>query len=66
MNGFNAFYFSFVTLSTAGYGDIVPVSRMARMLAVMESVTGLFYVAILIARLVTMYSSNVSAKDKAP
>src|SRR6266480_4741663 len=37
MNGFNAFYFSFVTLSTVGYGDITPVSRIARWLAAMEA-----------------------------
>ncbi len=43
MNGFNAFYFSFVTLSTVGYGDITPVSKAARMLAAMEAMTGLLY-----------------------
>jgi hypothetical protein len=56
MNGFNAFYFSFVTLSTVGYGDITPVSKVARMLAAMEAMTGLLYVAVLIARLVALYS----------
>src|SRR5437667_9034386 len=35
IHGFNAFYFSFVTLSTVGYGDITPVSKVARMLAAM-------------------------------
>jgi len=60
MNGFNAFYFSFVTLSTVGYGDITPVSRVARMLAAMEAMTGLLYMAILIARLVALYSSPKS------
>ena len=54
--GVNAFYFSFVTLSTLGYGDITPVSPIARMLAAMESMTGLLYVAVLIARLVSLYS----------
>src|SRR5438876_2684284 len=44
MNGFNGFYFSFVTLSTVGYGDITPVSRIARWLAAMEAMTGLLYV----------------------
>src|SRR5947199_3358407 len=46
INGFNGFYFSFVTLSTVGYGDITPVSRMARWLAAMEAMTGLLYVAV--------------------
>ena len=55
MEGFNAFYFSFVTLSTVGYGDITPVSKVARVLAAMEAMTGLLYVAVLIARLVGPY-----------
>ena len=57
MDGFSAFYFSFITLSTVGYGDIAPVSKAARMLAVTEAVAGLFYVAVLISRLVAIYSS---------
>ena len=60
MAGFNAFYFSFITLSTVGYGDITPVSKVARMLAAMEAMTGLLYVAVLIARLVALYSSPKS------
>jgi hypothetical protein len=56
MKGFNAFYFSFITLSTVGYGDITPVSTMARWLAAMEAMTGLLYVAVLISRLVSLYS----------
>ena len=66
MDRFNAFYFSFVTLSTVGFGDVTPVSRLARTLAVMEAVTGTFYVAILIARLVAMYvpASRSRAQDE--
>ena len=60
IHGFNAFYFSFVTLSTVGFGDITPVSKIARMLAAMEAITGLLYVAVLIARLVALYSSPKS------
>jgi len=60
MNGFTGFYFSFITLSTVGYGDITPVSRIARWLAAMEAMTGLLYVAVLIARLVALYSSPKS------
>jgi voltage-gated potassium channel len=48
-------YFSFCTLSTVGYGDIVPVSRLARSCAMMESVTGQLYLAILVARLVGLH-----------
>jgi hypothetical protein len=57
MEGFNAFYFSFITLSTVGFGDITPVSKVARTLAAMEAITGLFYVAVLISRLVALYST---------
>ena len=60
MNGFNGFYFSFITLSTVGYGDITPVSRFARWLAAMEAMTGMLYVAVLIARLVSLYSAPKS------
>jgi hypothetical protein len=56
MTSFNAFYFSFTTLSTVGFGDISPVSKVARTLAIMEAITGMFYVAILISRLVSMYA----------
>jgi Ion channel len=58
MNHFNALYFSFTTLSTVGYGDIIPVSGVARMLAIVEAVFGMFYVTLLIARLVSLYSSK--------
>jgi len=61
MNGFNAFYFSFITLCTVGYGDITPVSKGARMLAVMEAIAGLFYVAVFISRLVAVYSATSTA-----
>jgi hypothetical protein len=46
-------YFSFCTLSTLGYGDIVPTSRL-RSLATAEAITGQLFLAITIARLVAM------------
>lgn len=48
------FYFSFVTLTTVGYGDVLPVHPAARALANLESVTGTLYVAITLARLVSL------------
>ena len=45
-------YFSFVTLSSVGYGDISPVSYLARRLAVMEAVFGQIYLAVFVGRLV--------------
>jgi len=47
-------YFSFTTLTTTGYGDIVPLDPFARSLANLESVIGPFFLAITVARLVTM------------
>jgi len=46
-------YFSFVTLATLGYGDITPVSVIARDLAVLEAIMGQLYLVILISRLVS-------------
>jgi hypothetical protein len=56
------FYFSLVTLTTLGYGDIVPVSAAARMLASVEAVVGQMYLAVLVARLVGLHISQ-SARD---
>ena len=49
------FYFSFVTLTTLGYGDIVAVHPVARMLVILEGVTGQLFPVILISRLVTLH-----------
>jgi hypothetical protein len=57
MDGYKAFYFSFITLCTVGYGDVVPASKVAQMLAIVEAIAGLFYVAVLISRLVAIYST---------
>ncbi len=48
-------YFSLITLSTAGYGDILPTTMWARMLSGIEVTIGVLYVAILVARLVSLY-----------
>jgi voltage-gated potassium channel Kch len=45
-------YFSLITLSTVGYGDIVPLSGMARILTALEGVTGVLYIATTVALLV--------------
>lgn len=45
-------YFSYVTLTTLGYGDISPVTPIARFLVYMEAVVGVFYMAVLVASLV--------------
>jgi hypothetical protein len=63
MKGVNSLYFSFATLCTVGYGDIVPVSRIARMVAVMEAIVGMLYTTMLIARLVALYSSEARSDD---
>jgi voltage-gated potassium channel len=51
-------YFSLTTLSTIGFGDITPLTLQARYAAVAEGITGQFYMAILVARLVGMQMSR--------
>ena len=52
------FYFSFITLTTLDYGDIVPVHPMARFLVMLEGVTGQLFPAILIAQLVSSHTHS--------
>lgn len=51
-------FFSFVTLTTVGYGDIVPWGPHARSLAIVESVLGIMYPAVLVSRLVGLHGSR--------
>jgi len=47
-------YFSFTTLTTNGYGDIVPLGGFVRAVAALEMVVGVLYIAVLVARLVAV------------
>ena len=55
-------YFSLASLTTVGYGDVLAVSRPARMIAALEAVTGVFYIAITVARLVAGYQQEDRAR----
>jgi len=52
------FYFSITTLTTLGFGDVLPLTPIARMLAALESATGVLYIAITVARLVAAYQKT--------
>ncbi|MFL5288202.1 MAG: potassium channel family protein [Rhodopila sp.] len=54
----NLIYFSMVTLTTVGYGDIVPVHPIARSLSNMEALIGQLYPAIILARIMTLYRTG--------
>ncbi|MCB1183324.1 two pore domain potassium channel family protein [bacterium] len=56
--GADLIYFSFVTLTTLGYGDISPVAPVVRALAILEALTGTLFLAVLISRLVGGYKSS--------
>jgi voltage-gated potassium channel len=57
-------YFSFVTMTTLGYGDLLPLTATARMLAYAQAVFGQFYVAVLVAGLVGAYIADHRNKDQ--
>lgn len=57
-------YFSFMTLSTVGYGDIIPVSPTARSMVIVEALSGQIYLAAFVARLVGLMS--VATAEKVP
>jgi hypothetical protein len=51
-------YYSYVTLTTMGYGDILPQTMWARAAAISEAVIGVMYTAIIVSRLVALYISH--------
>ena len=57
---FHFFYYSFVTITTLGYGDITPTSEIARSLALLEAVIGQIYLVVLVARLVGIHIAQSS------
>jgi hypothetical protein len=56
--GFTLLYYSFVTMTTLGYGDISPESPIARVLAYLSAIAGQFYIAVLVAMIVTQYMNQ--------
>ena len=65
-NSVNPVYYSLVTLTTLGYGDIVPRSPVARTLATLEAVFGQLYIAILVARLVGIHITQSTRPAERP
>lgn len=59
----NLIYYSFVTLTTLGYGDITPVSPHAKALSALEAVVGQLYIAVMIARLVGLHIVHSGEKN---
>jgi voltage-gated potassium channel len=59
-----AVYFSFVTITTLGYGDISPALPVARFFVIMEAIIGVFYMAILVASLIGVRMSAHSGSEK--
>jgi len=57
-------YYSYVTLTTLGYGDISPVLPVARFLVYMEAITGVFYMATLVASLIGIRLADIQAGNK--
>src|SRR5688572_13431709 len=57
----SAIYFSFVTLATLGYGDIVPRTDIARGFAIVEGVGAQLFLAVMVARLVSLYAREKTA-----
>ena len=58
-------YFSYVTLTTLGYGDITPVLSIARSLAVLEAAIGVMFMAVVIGRVVGIYASKHGGEEPA-
>lgn len=56
-------YYSFVTLTTVGYGDIVPASATARWLVWLEAVFGQFYMAVFVSRLIGLQASGTDGEE---
>lgn len=60
----DAAYFSFVTLTTLGYGDILPLTPLAKVLAYLEAIVGVFYMAIVVSSLVSSSGSRHLGREE--
>lgn len=58
-------YFSFVVLSTLGFGDVTPIDELVKRITAVEAITGQIFLATLVARLVSMYGSPASNQEGA-
>lgn len=63
LNWSDFLYYSFVTITTLGYGEMTPITSPARSLAMMEAVTGVMFVAVMIARIVSLSLTNNSESE---
>jgi hypothetical protein len=59
-------YFSVVTMTAVGYGGIRPMNPYVRLVAVFESITGVFYIAVIVARLVASYRPASKSSEREP
>ena len=59
-------YYSLVTMTTLGYGDIVPISKTAQMFSAVEAVTGQLYLTVLVARLVGLHIVHSTSQKGSP
>jgi len=59
-------YFSMVTLTSVGYGGIVPLNPFVRIVAALESMSGIFFVAVVVARLVSSYGPKAIRQRRSP
>lgn len=62
-NTMNSVYFSFITMSTLGYGDIHPISNAAKGASIILTILGQFYIAVVVAVMVSKYIANGSKSD---
>lgn len=56
-------YYSFVTLTTLGYGDILPVNKVAQFFVYMEAIIGVFYMAIIVSSLISLRLASLNTKE---
>ena len=64
-DSWNFIYYSFVTITSTGYGDILAITKSARALSIFEVITGQLYLAIMISRLVGMHiAQSLHGKDE--
>ena len=57
-------YYSFVTLTTLGYGDVLPTNHIAEFFVYMEAITGVFYMAIIVASLISLHLAAIHDKKQ--